>query len=122
MPANKLVITLQPEESITLSLLNKVPGLSDSMKVQEVNLELNSPLETKRNHEAYERLILDVIHVNPTLFMRLDEVEAAWKWTDSIIKAWDEDLSPMKSYSAGSNGPSAAVQLIAKDGRAWNDE
>ena len=122
MPANKLVITLQPEESITLSLLNKVPGLSDSMKVQEVNLELNSPLETKRNHEAYERLILDVIHDNPTLFMRLDEVEAAWKWTDSIIKAWEKDISPMKSYAAGSNGPSAAVQLIAKDGRAWNDE
>jgi len=119
---NKLVITLQPEESIKLSLINKVPGLSDSMKLQEVDLELNAPMSFKRKIEAYERLILDVIHNNPTLFMRLDEVEAAWKWTDSIIEAWDDNLTPMKSYSAGTNGPSASVQLIAKDGRAWNDE
>jgi len=49
-------------------------------------------------------------------------MEAAWKWTDSIIEAWDKNLTPMKSYSAGINGPSAAVQLIAKDGRAWHDE
>jgi len=119
---NKLVITLQPEESITLSLINKVPGLSDNMKLQEVDLELNAPTSYKRKIEAYERLILDVIHDNPTLFMRLDEVEAAWKWTDSIIEAWDANLTPMKSYSAGTNGPSASVQMIAKDGRAWNDE
>ncbi len=119
---NKLLITLQPEESIKLTLINKVAGLSDAMKLQEVDLELIPPSIYKRKIEAYERLILDVIHDNPTLFMRLDEVEAAWKWTDSIIEAWDKNLTPMKSYSAGINGPSAAVQLIAKDGRAWHDE
>jgi len=92
------------------------------MKLQEVDLELNAPTSYRRKIEAYERLILDVIHDNPTLFMRLDEVEAAWRWTDSIIDAWENNLTPMKSYSAGTNGPSASVQMIAKDGRAWNDE
>ena len=122
IPSNKLIITLQPQESITLRLINKVPGLSDSMKLQEVDLELNAPVTSKRKNEAYERLLLDVIRSNPTLFMRLDEVEAAWKWADTIIEAWDENVSPMKTYNAGTHGPSAAVQLIAKDGRAWHDE
>jgi len=119
---NKLVITLQPNESIELKLMNKIPGLSDSMKLQQVDLELNAPHNTSRKPDAYERLILDVILSNPTLFMRLDEVEQAWKWADTIIEGWKNNISPMKNYTAGSYGPSAAVQLIAKDGRAWNDE
>jgi glucose-6-phosphate 1-dehydrogenase len=120
--ANKLVITLQPNESIELKLMNKIPGLSDEMKLQEVDLELNNPYDKNRKPDAYERLILDVILANPTLFMRLDEVEAAWKWTDNIIQGWQRNLSPMKNYTAGSYGPSASIQLIAKDGRSWNDE
>ena len=119
---NKLVITLQPNESIELRLMNKVPGLSQNMKLQEVNLELHSSKEIKRKSDAYERLILDIIRANPTLFMRLDEVEAAWKWADKILDGWEENLVPMKTYSAGSDGPSAAIQLIAQDGRSWNDE
>jgi glucose-6-phosphate 1-dehydrogenase len=120
--ANRLVITLQPKESIELKLMNKIPGLSDKMKLQQVDLELNSPHNSNRKPDAYERLILDVIRSNPTLFMRLDEVETAWKWADKIIDGWEKNLSPMKKYTAGSDGPSAAVQLIAKDGRSWNDE
>lgn len=120
--ANRLVITLQPKESIELKLMNKIPGLSDKMKLQQVDLELNSPHNSHRKPDAYERLILDVIRSNPTLFMRLDEVETAWKWADKIIEGWQKNLSPMKKYTAGSDGPSAAVQLIAKDGRSWNDE
>ncbi len=119
---NKLVITLQPKESIKLCLLGKVPGLGESMKLQEIDLELHSATNTARKNEAYERLILDVINDNPTLFMRLDEVEEAWKWTDSIIKAWSENLVPMKSYQAGTDGPTASIQLIAKDGRAWHEQ
>lgn len=119
---NKLVITLQPRESIKLKLMNKVPGLSEHMRLQQVELELNAPRITKRKHEAYERLMLDVIRANPTLFMRLDEVEAAWKWTDTILEGWAENIVPMKSYSAGSEGPSASIQLIARDGRSWNDQ
>jgi len=120
--ANQLVITLQPNESIELKLMNKIPGLSDEMKLQEVDLELNTPYNKSRKPDAYERLILDVILANPTLFMRLDEVEAAWKWADKIIEGWQKNISPMKNYTAGSYGPSASIQLIAKDGRSWNDE
>ena len=119
---NKLVIKLQPEESIELRLMNKIPGLGETMQLQEVNLELNAPHTDKRKPDAYERLILDVIRANPTLFMRLDEVEAAWRWADPILEGWDSNLVPMKKYTAGSGGPTAAVQLIAQDGRSWNDE
>jgi len=119
---NKLVITLQPKESIELRLMNKIPGLSEQMNLQEVNLELNSPHETKRKSDAYERLILDVIRANPTLFMRLDEVEAAWKWADPILQAWENNIVPMKKYTAGTDGPAASIQMIAQDKRSWNDE
>ena len=119
---NKLVITLQPKESIELKLMNKVPGLGDSMKLQQVDLELNSPQNTGKQSNAYEKLILDAICSNPTLFMRLDEVELAWKWADKIIDGWQNNLSPMKKYHAGTDGPSAGIHLIAKDGRSWNDE
>ena len=119
---NKLLISLQPKESINLQLMNKVPGLSEQMKLQKVELELNTPLNMEHKPDAYERLLLDVIRANPTLFMRLDEVEAAWKWADVILEGWAENSVPMKSYSAGTDGPSAAVQLIARDGRSWHDE
>ena len=119
---NKLVISLQPKESIHLQLMNKIPGLSEQMRLQQVELELNTPLNMKHKPSAYERLLLDVIRANPTLFMRLDEVEAAWKWADVILEGWAEDSIPMKSYSAGTDGPSAAIHLIARDGRSWHDE
>lgn len=120
--SNKLVITLQPEESITLSLINKVPELSENMRLEEVDLELISPSSTKRKNEAYERLLLDVVRSNPTLFMRLDEVESAWKWVDPILEAWEDNVVPMKKYTAGTNGPSASVQLVARDGRDWHED
>ncbi|CAA6822189.1 MAG: Glucose-6-phosphate 1-dehydrogenase (EC [uncultured Sulfurovum sp.] len=119
---NKLVITLQPNESIYLELMNKVPGLSEQMLLKPVELELNTPLKVAHKPDAYERLLLDIIRANPTLFMRLDEVDAAWKWADVILDGWEEDIIPLKSYSAGTDGPSAAVQLIARDGRSWQDE
>ncbi len=119
---NQLVITLQPKESIRLKLMNKIPGLSETMRLQQVELDLNAPLNSHRKPEAYERLLLDVIRANPTLFMRLDEVEAAWKWADRIIEGWAENLTPMKRYTAGTDGPSASIQLIARDGRSWHDE
>jgi len=119
---NKLIISLQPKESIHLQLMNKIPGLSEQMRLQQVELELNTPLNVKHKPSAYERLLLDVIRSNPTLFMRLDEVETAWKWADVILEGWEEGIVPMKSYSAGSDGPSASVHLIARDGRSWHDE
>jgi len=119
---NKLIISLQPKESIKLQLMNKIPGLSEQMRLQPVELELNTPLNMDHKPDAYERLLLDVIRSNPTLFMRLDEVEVAWKWADVILDAWAENQVPMKSYSAGTDGPTAGIQLIARDGRSWHDE
>ncbi len=119
---NKLVISLQPKESIKLNLMNKTPGITGRMHLQQVDLELNAPKSTTRKTEAYERLLLDVVYSNPTLFMRLDEVEAAWKWTDVILDGWEKNYTPMKSYSAGTDGPSASIQLVAQDGKSWHDE
>jgi glucose-6-phosphate 1-dehydrogenase len=119
---NKLVISLQPKESIKLKMMNKVPGITKEMNLQEVDLELNPTNKNDRKPEAYERLLLDVIQNNPTLFMRLDEVQEAWKWADGIIESWSQNTTPMKTYTAGTDGPSAAIQLIAKDGRSWHDE
>lgn len=118
---NKLVISLQPQESITLNLMNKVPGLDENMKLQEVNLELNSTRTKVRKYVAYERLLLDVIRANPMLFMRWDEVEAAWRWTDKITSAWDNNNVQMETYKAGTNGPSSAISMMAQDGRAWHE-
>jgi glucose-6-phosphate 1-dehydrogenase len=119
---NQLIISLQPKESITLKMMHKIPGVSATMRLQEVELELNAPELTNRKPEAYERLLLDVIQNNPTLFMRLDEVESAWQWADNIIEAWADDIVPMKSYPAGTDGPASAINLIAKDGRNWYEE
>jgi glucose-6-phosphate 1-dehydrogenase len=75
-----------------------------------------------RNPDAYERLILDVIRGNQTLFMRRDEVEAAWMWVDPILKAWDGRRSrTVQNYTAGTWGPSSSIALIERDGRTWHE-
>ena len=65
---------------------------------------------------------MDVVRGNPTLFMRRDEVEAAWAWVDPILKAWAADPEPPKPYTAGTWGPSAAIALVERDGRTWHEE
>jgi glucose-6-phosphate 1-dehydrogenase len=119
---NRLVISLQPKESIKLKIMTKTPGLSEQMHLQEMALELNVPEDAPRSPAAYERLLLDVIRNNATLFMRRDEVEAAWKWADPILKEWEESLMPIKDYAAGTNGPSASIALIERDGRSWYED
>jgi len=75
-----------------------------------------------RNPDAYERLLMDVVRGNPTLFMRRDEVEAAWAWADPILAAWEAGHDAPKGYTAGTWGPSAAVALIERDGRTWHED
>jgi glucose-6-phosphate 1-dehydrogenase len=117
---NKLVIRLQPEETITLHTLNKKPGLTRGLRLQPVELQLTDDAdETDDSYDAYERLLLDAINGDQTLFMRRDEVEIAWRWIDTIIKAWDEAGIPVKSYISGTMGPNAATALVAVDGRSW---
>ena len=75
-----------------------------------------------RYPDAYERLLMDVVRGNPTLFMRRDEVEAAWAWIEPILAAWRERGDPPKPYTAGTWGPSAAIALIERNGRTWHED
>jgi glucose-6-phosphate 1-dehydrogenase len=120
--ANQLVIKLQPEESIELKIMTKIPGLTEQMHLREMPLELNIPKNSPRTPMAYERLLLDVIRNNATLFMRRDEVEAAWEWADPILNAWAEEHKAPKNYPAGTNGPTASVAMIERDGRSWYED
>ena len=121
---NRLVIGIQPEENITLSLMAKVPGLDrDGIRLRSVPLDIAMPdaFAGPQRRIAYERLLLDLIEGDQTLFVRRDEVEAQWEWVDSIRAEWeDADLKP-KSYTAGSWGPSAAIALAERDGVTWHE-
>ena len=118
---NQLIIRLQPEESIRMRIYVKAWG--DDIQLQPVylNLDFNDVFQ-KRKMIAYERLLMDVIRGNPTLFMRRDEVAAAWAWIDPIREAWDQYQYSPKAYTAGTWGPSAANALISKDGLRWNED
>jgi glucose-6-phosphate 1-dehydrogenase len=117
---NKLVIRLQPGEQILLQTLNKKPGLTNKLSLQPVELHLTDESRSKSNsYDAYERLLLDAINGDQTLFMRRDEVEIAWRWIDTIIGAWEEKSTPIKHYNSGTMGPNAATALVAVDGRSW---
>jgi len=119
--ANRLVIRLQPDEGVKLWLMTKDPG-PGGMRLREVSLDMSFANAFRvRNPDAYERLVLDVVRGNQTLFMRRDEVEAAWSWIDPILQAWSQSTEPPKPYTAGTWGPSAAIALIERDGRTWAD-
>jgi glucose-6-phosphate 1-dehydrogenase len=130
--ANSLVIRLQPDEDISLTLMNKAPGLSsDGMQLQPLALSLSllnafdghagGGNKAPRRRIAYERLILDALNGNNALFVRRDEVEAAWTWVDGIIAAWAQSYPKPQIYPAGSNGPVSAHMLLDRDWRMWND-
>lgn len=121
--ANRLVITLQPEESIRLHLLNKVPGLEESFPLEAVSLDLSlsEAFTDRRAPEAYERLLLDVMRGNSALFMDADQVEVAWSWVDGIRASWAARRQKPVAYPAGSYGPVESVALLARDGRQWQD-
>jgi len=119
---NQLVIRLQPDEGVKQSLMIKDPG-PGGMRLRNVSLDMSfaSAFET-RNADAYERLLLDVIRNNQTLFMRRDEVEAAWQWVDPILKAWEATGQQVQGYTAGTWGPSQSIALIERDGRTWHEQ
>lgn len=121
LPANKLTIRLQPDEGVELQMMNKIPGIASKMLIQENKLDLSftETYEDSRVVDAYERLILEVLNGNQSLFVSRDEVEAAWTWVDSIIGAWNDSNEAPKGYPAGSWGPVSSVSLIARDDRNW---
>jgi glucose-6-phosphate 1-dehydrogenase len=119
--ANELVIRLQPDESITMTILAKNPG--EGMRLKPVSLALDLGETFKmRSLDAYERLLMDTVKGNLTLFMRRDELDAAWAWIDPIRAGWEQYDEPPKIYIAGSWGPAAASAMIGRDGFAWHDE
>jgi glucose-6-phosphate 1-dehydrogenase len=121
---NRLLIGIQPEENITLSLMAKVPGLDhDGVRLREVPLEIAMPDAFAEAHRriAYERLLLDLIKGDQTLFVRRDEVEAQWQWIDAIRAEWEAHGVTPKTYTAGSWGPSAAIALAERDGVSWHE-
>ena len=121
---NKLVIGIQPEENITLSLMAKVPGLDrEGIRLRRVPLEIamDDAFAGAERRIAYERLLLDLIEGDQTLFVRRDEVEAQWEWIDGIRALWSEEGVQPKTYTAGSWGPSAAIALAERDGVSWNE-
>ncbi|WP_440225273.1 glucose-6-phosphate dehydrogenase [Dokdonella sp. MW10] len=119
---NKLVLRLQPDEGVKLWLMIKEPG-PGGLRLKRVALDMSFAEEFGVHQpEAYERLLMDVVRGNATLFMRRDEVEAAWTWIDPILAAWAAGNEAPKAYTAGSWGPSAAVALIERDGRTWHED
>ena len=122
---NRLVIGIQPEENIQFSLMAKVPGLDrEGLRLRQVPLDVTMPhaFSDKIRRIAYERLLLDLIEGDQTLFVRRDEVEAQWEWIDAIRARWEESGEPPKTYTAGTWGPSAAIALTERDGVSWHDE
>ncbi len=111
---NQLVMTVQPNEGVSLSLGAKVPGTR--MRIRPVNMEfLYGTAFMSESPEAYERLILDVMRGDATLFTRNDEAEAQWRIIDPIEQAWAADLAPVATYEAGSQGPEEANQILVGD-------
>ncbi|MDF0542458.1 glucose-6-phosphate dehydrogenase [Sphingobium sp. H39-3-25] len=119
---NTLIIRLQPEENIRLLIMAKEPGL-DGVKLREVGLDVSLDHEFggQRRRIAYERLLLDLLEGDATLFVRRDEVEAQWVWIDSIIDGWQEAGIKPSTYASGNWGPSSAIALIERDGASWHD-
>jgi len=124
LPANKLIIRLQPNEGIEIVMLNKIPGIVDEhIKLHRNKLDLSFD-ETFRKSSlfgGYEKLILEAMRGNPTLFISREEIEQAWTWIDSIQDAWKHIDATPNRYLAGTWGPAEADELLSRDGRAWED-
>jgi glucose-6-phosphate 1-dehydrogenase len=119
---NRLIIRVQPDEGIALNLMTKVPG-PGGMRLRPAPLDLSFAEEFHtRSPDAYERLLLDVVRGDSTLFMRRDEIEAAWSWCEPILETWANSGELPRFYPAGSWGPSAAIALIERDGRTWSED
>jgi glucose-6-phosphate 1-dehydrogenase len=121
---NKLIIRLQPDEDIQLMVMAKEPGLaSDGTRLRELplNLSLSDAFANVRRRIAYERLLLDAMKGDSTLFVRRDEVDAAWTWVDGIIGSWKAAGMTPRPYAAGTWGPSAAIALTERFGHSWHE-
>jgi len=122
---NRLVIELQPDEDISLTVMNKRPGLDLRMQLQPIRMSLSWGMNGKgeaapRRRIAYERLLLDAMAGDSTLFVRRDEAEKAWEWVDDVSRAWAGAAVRLEPYAAGTWGPASAGKLLTDTGRTWN--
>jgi glucose-6-phosphate 1-dehydrogenase len=115
---NALILRIQPDEGITLRFGAKVPG--QAFEVRDVLMDFSYGAAFLEDPpDAYERLLLDAMVGDPTLFIRSDEVEQAWRIVDPILEAWKADDAPLARYEAGTWGPRQADQLLEREGRHW---
>jgi len=119
---NTLTLRIQPDEGITLIFDSKVPGPKPQIRPVAMDFRYGTSFDDQPP-EAYERLILDAILGDSTLFIRRDEVEAAWSYIDSLMTVWDADLDTgaLAQYESGTHGPAEADELLKRDGRRWRD-
>jgi len=119
MTPNVLAMRIQPDEGMSLKFVAKVPG--QGIDIQPVHMDfLYGSAFSRQSPDAYERLLLDVMLGDSTLFTRADEAEAEWSIITPILDAWRDSPTPtMPNYEAGTWGPQAAVDLIERDGRSW---
>jgi len=118
---NRLVIRLQPDEGVRLSVLAKAPGDEILLRPVDLNLDLAQTFGVVQM-DAYERLLMDAICGKLTLFLRRDELDAAWRWIDPILDAWERYGDKPKNYLAGTWGPAASTALLSRDGITWHEE
>ena len=122
MQANRLIIRLQPEEGMKLGMMTKDPG-PGGLRLRSAELDISfEEAFSIRYPDAYERLLMDTVRGNATLFMRRDEVEAAWNWVEPILEAWAATAERPRPYASGTWGPTASIALIERDGRTWHEE
>jgi glucose-6-phosphate 1-dehydrogenase len=115
---NQLILTMQPNEGVSLSLGAKIPGTR--MRIRPVNMEfLYGTSFLSESPEAYERLIMDAMRGDATLFTRADEVEAQWTIIDPILTAWRGIPGPLPAYPSGSSGPEEADSLLTDSRQRW---
>ena len=119
---NKLIIRIQPDEGISLHILTKEAGLDQGMRLRRMPLDLSFTRSGERFPDAYERLIWEVIRGDQYLFVRRDEVEAAWQWCDHLMHIWDKQSGKPLAYAAGTWGPPESLALITRDGRTWHED
>lgn len=119
---NRLIIRLQPEEGMQLGMMTKDPG-PGGMRLSPTALDISFEKTFHvRFPDAYERLLMDTVRGDATLFMRRDEVEAAWSWAEPILRVWSGRPDHPRPYSAGNWGPTGSIALIERDGRTWYEE
>jgi glucose-6-phosphate 1-dehydrogenase len=122
LPPNALTVRIQPDEGFSFEVLAKQPGLDLTIRPVRMNLRYESEFDGEQAPDAYERLLLDVMAGDHTLFVSAPFVEKSWEFVQSILDEWSRDTSiPIHDYPAGTSGPAAAEELIRADGREWRD-